>query len=89
QFAALFVIRLEEGAELALSEHDRPGELLEIQAQTGFEHGFVFGFVLRAEDLFAVQIGQGLTAGLKFFRGVIPRAVGFPTSAVAAFINAD
>jgi hypothetical protein len=42
QFAALFVVGLEEGAELALGQHHRAGELFEVQAQAGFDQLLVF-----------------------------------------------
>nr|GFD58656.1 hypothetical protein [Tanacetum cinerariifolium] len=69
QFAALLVVGLEEGAELALRQHHGTGELLEVKPQPGFKQGLVFGLVLAAENLLAVQIGQGLTTGLKLFCG--------------------
>ncbi len=72
-----------------MRQHHGPGELFEIEAQSRFEQGLVFGFVLGAENLFAVQIGQGLAAGLEFFRRIIARAVGFPASTVAALVDAD
>ncbi|RMT64097.1 hypothetical protein ALP43_200256 [Pseudomonas azotoformans] len=63
QFAALIVIGLEEGAELALRQQHRTGELFEVQAQGQFQLGLVFGF-LAGQQLVAVQVDQALPAVL-------------------------
>ncbi|MNO94127.1 hypothetical protein D3C76_857400 [compost metagenome] len=88
QFAAVVVIGLEEGAELALRQQHGPGELFEIQAQCGFELGLVFTF-LAGQQLILIEVAQALAAGLQFATGLFPGAIGFPACAITAAVDAD
>ncbi|MNM62173.1 hypothetical protein D3C81_734960 [compost metagenome] len=88
QLAAFFVVGLEEGAEFALGQHHRAGELFEVQAQAGFDQLFVF-VLAAAQYLLAVQVVEALAAVLQLAVGLVAGAVGFPAGAVAAAIDAD
>jgi len=88
QFTALVVIGLEKGAEFALRQHHRTGELFEVQAQARFELDFVIAF-LAGQQLIAVQVAQTLAAGLQLAGGLLAGAVGFPAGAVAAPVDTD
>ncbi|MNE00697.1 hypothetical protein D3C80_931130 [compost metagenome] len=89
QLAALFVIGLEEGAELALGQHHRTGELFEVQAQARLDQLLVFGLALVAQQLVAVQVVQALAAALQLAVGFVAGAVGFPACAIATAIDTD
>ena len=88
QFAAFVVVGLEEGTELALGEQHGAGELLEVQAQYGFELGFEFDF-LAGQQLILIDVAQALATGLQLAAGFFPGAVGFPARAVATAVDAD
>ena len=88
QFAALVVVSLEEGAELALGQHHCTGELLEVQAQARFELDLVITF-LAGQQLVVVQITQALAAGLQLAGGLFTGTIGLPAGAVTAAVDAD
>lgn len=88
QLAALTVVGLEEGAELALGQHHRAGELLEVQAEAGLDQLLVL-VLAAAEQLFAVQVVETLAAVLQLTGGFFAGAVGFPAGTVAAAVDAD
>ncbi len=88
QFAAVVVVGLEERAELALRQQYGAGELLEVQAQRGFELGFVFAF-LAGEQLILIDVAQTLPTGLQLAAGLLASTVGFPARAITSTVDTD
>jgi hypothetical protein len=88
QFAAVVVISLEEGAELALRQQHGAGELFKVQAQRGFELGLVFAF-LTGQQLILIDIAQALATDLQLATGLFPGTIGFPASTITATVDTD
>ncbi len=89
QAAALVVVGLEKGGELALRQQHRAGELGQGQAEPGFEQFPELAFLAAGQQLIAVQVEQALVAGLQATVALFARALDLPAGAIAAVIHAD
>ncbi len=88
QFTAVVIVSLEERTELTLRQQHSASELFKVQAQRGFQLGFVFAF-LAGEQLILIDVAQALPTGLELAASLLASTIGFPARAIAAPIDAD